>query len=114
MSLENRIVRHAATRLLRIVKYRGSAHDSNEFPFLIAEKGISVLPVTALSLELPASDERVSSGIVRLDNMLGNQGFFRGSTILVSGPPGGGKSSLAVKFAQATCERGERCLYFCP
>ncbi len=112
ISLENRIVRHAATRLLRIVKYRGSAHDSNEFPFLIAEKGISVLPVTALSLELPASDERVSSGIVRLDNMLGNQGFFRGSTILVSGPPGGGKSSLAVKFAQATCERGERCLYF--
>jgi circadian clock protein KaiC len=112
ISLENRIVRHAATRLLRIVKYRGSAHGSNEYPFLIGHNGISVLPVTSLNLELPASDECVSSGIARLDNMLGNKGFYRGSTILLSGPPGSGKSSIAAKFAQTSCASGERCLYF--
>lgn len=110
--LENRVTRHATTRLLRIVKYRGSAHGSNEYPFLITEKGISVLPITALSLDLPVSEERISTGIPRLDSMLGGKGYFRGSTILVSGPPGSGKSSLAAKFAQATCAKGERCLYF--
>ncbi|MDO8179975.1 MAG: circadian clock protein KaiC [Undibacterium sp.] len=110
--LENRVTRHATTRLLRIVKYRGSAHGSNEYPFLITEKGISVLPITALSLDLPVSEERISTGVPRLDSMLGGKGYFRGSTILVSGPPGSGKSSLAAKFAQATCAKGERCLYF--
>ena len=110
--LENRVTRHTATRLLRIVKYRGSAHGSNEFPFLIGERGISVLPITVLSLDLPVSAERVSTGVARLDAMLGGEGYYRGSTILISGPPGSGKSSLAAKFAQATCARGERCLYF--
>lgn len=110
--LENRVTRHATTRLLRIVKYRGSAHGSNEYPFLITEKGISVLPITALSLDLPVSEERISTGVPRLDSMLGGKGYFRGSTILVSGPPGSGKSSLAAKFAQATCAKEERCLYF--
>lgn len=110
--LENRVSLHTSTRLLRIVKYRGSAHGSNEYPFLIDERGISVLPITALSLDLPVSDERISSGILRLDAMLGGKGYYRGSTILVSGPPGSGKSSLAAKFAQATCARHERCMYF--
>ena len=110
--LENRVAHHTTTRLLRIVKYRGSAHGGNEYPFLIGDQGISVLPVTTLSLDLDVSQERISSGVARLDAMLGGKGYFRGSTILVSGPIGSGKSSLAVKFAQATCERGERCLYF--
>jgi circadian clock protein KaiC len=110
--LENRITYHAATRLLRVVKYRGSAHGTNEYPFLIGEKGISVLPITALMVDLPSSCERVSSGIVRLDTMLGGSGYYRDSMVLVSGPPGSGKSSLAAEFARAACARGERCLYF--
>lgn len=110
--LENRVTRHASTRLLRIVKYRGTAHGSNEYPFLIGDKGVSVLPITTLSLDLPVSLERISTGVARLDTMLGGQGYFRGSTILVSGPPGSGKSSLAATFARATCDRNERCLYF--
>jgi circadian clock protein KaiC len=110
--LENRVMRHTTTRLLRIVKYRGSAHGSNEYPFLIGDKGISVLPVTTLTLDFPITTERVSTGVPRLDTMLNGKGYFRGSTVLVSGPVGSGKSSLAAIFAQATCARGERCLYF--
>ncbi|HZU83549.1 MAG TPA: circadian clock protein KaiC [Polyangiaceae bacterium] len=110
--LDNRVVEQLTTRRLRIVKYRGSFHGTNEFPFLIDETGISVLPVTALALDHEASTERVSSGIPRLDAMLGAHGYYRGSSILVSGTAGTGKSSIAAHFANATCAAGERCLYF--
>ncbi|MGD0952683.1 MAG: circadian clock protein KaiC [Methanotrichaceae archaeon] len=111
--LDNRMVEQIATRRLRIVKYRGSKHGMNEYPFLIEEDGISVLPITSLGLEHTASTERISSGIDRLDNMLaGGRGYFRGSSILVSGTAGSGKTSLAAHFVDAACSRGERCLYF--
>jgi circadian clock protein KaiC len=101
-----------STRRLRIVKYRGSLHGTNEYPFLIGRNGISVLPITSLALEHHASTERVSSGIKKLDEMLGNKGFYRGSSILISGTAGSGKTSLASTFVDAACRRGERCLYF--
>lgn len=110
--LDNRISNQISTRLLRIVKYRGSVHGTNEYPFLIDETGISVLPVTALTLDHPVSSERISSGIDGLDKMLDGQGFFKGSSILISGTAGTGKTSLAATFADATCQRGQRCLYF--
>jgi circadian clock protein KaiC len=110
--LDNRIASEAATRRLRVVKYRGSAHGSNEYPFLLDEKGLSVLPVTSLTLDYPVSDERISTGVPGLDEMLGGLGFFRGSTVLFSGAAGTGKTSLAAHFADATCRRGELCLYF--
>jgi circadian clock protein KaiC len=94
------------------VKYRGSPHGTNEYPFLIDDQGISVLPVTSATLDHPASEERVSSGIGGLDQMMGGWGFYRGSSILVSGMAGAGKSSVASHFADAACRRGERCLYF--
>lgn len=109
--LDNRVIDQLCTRRLRIVKYRGSSHGTNEYPFLIDEKGISVVPVTSLGLQHVVSKERVSSGIERLDSMLGGQGYYRGSTILVSGTAGSGKSSMAAHFARAATERGERCLY---
>jgi len=102
----------SATRLLRIVKYRGSSHGTNEYPFLIDDSGFSVLPATSLQLDYRVSDERVSSGVPSLDGMLGGDGFFRTSTILVSGSAGCGKSILAAQLANATCQRGERCLLF--
>lgn len=110
--LDHRINNQISTRLLRIVKYRGSVHGTNEYPFLINEKGISVLPVTSLTLNHPVSSERVSSGIPTLDKMLDSQGFFRGSSILVSGTAGTGKTSIAASFADASCQRNERCIYF--
>jgi len=110
--LDNRISNQISTRLLRIVKYRGSVHGTNEYPFLIDETGISVLPVTALTLDHPVSSERISSGIDGLDKMLDGQGFFKGSSILISGTAGTGKTSLAATFADAACQRGQRCLYF--
>jgi circadian clock protein KaiC len=110
--LDHRIHNQMSTRRLRVVKYRGSTHGTNEYPFLIDEKGISVLPITSAGLNHPASEERVSSGIERLDGMLGGDGFFRGSSILVTGTAGTGKSTMASHFANATCARGERCLYF--
>jgi circadian clock protein KaiC len=94
------------------VKYRGSQHGTNEYPFLIGEDGISVLPITSLGLDHAASSERISTGIARLDAMLGGQGFFRGSSILLTGTPGTGKTSSAAFFAQAAVRRGERALYF--
>jgi circadian clock protein KaiC len=100
-----------STRRLRVVKYRGTSHGTNEYPFLIDEHGISVLPVTSLGLQHKVSDERVSTGVDRLDTMLGGGGYYRGSSILVSGTAGSGKSSLAAHLADATCRRGERCLY---
>jgi len=100
------------TRRLRVVKYRGSVHGMDEYPFLIDEQGICVLPVTSAGLNHQVSDERISSGIPRLDAMLGGQGYFRGSSILVSGTVGCGKTSIASNFADAACHRGERCLTF--
>jgi circadian clock protein KaiC len=110
--LDHRVMDDVSTRRLRVVKYRGTAHGTNEYPFLIDKDGITVLPITSLRLEHTASAERVSSGVERLDAMLGGQGFFRGSTVLVSGTAGSGKSSLAAHVADAACERGECCLYF--
>ncbi len=110
--LDNRVTEQVSTRRLRVVKYRGSAHGANEYPFLISEHGISVLPITSLNLSHPVSEERVPSGVPHLDAMLEGEGYFRGSSILVSGTAGTGKSSLAASFARAACERGERCLYF--
>jgi circadian clock protein KaiC len=97
---------------MRIVKYRGSAHGTNEYPFLIDGQGFSVLPISSIGLDHAASSERVSSGIARLDTMLGEKGYYRGSSILVSGTAGTGKSSMAAHFVDAACRRGERCLYF--
>ncbi len=110
--LDHRVVEQNSVRRLRVIKYRGSEHGTNEYPFLIFKTGISVLPLSSLRLAHQASAQRVSSGIPRLDAMLGGKGFFRGSSILVSGGAGTGKSSLAATFVQATCERGERALYF--
>lgn len=110
--LDHRVTNQISTRRLRIVKYRGSLHGTNEYPFLIDEEGISVLPVTSLKLAKEVSLERVSSGISALDSMLDGKGFFRGSSILVSGTAGTGKTSIAAYFANDVCERKERCLYF--
>jgi len=112
IALDHRVNEQVSTRRLRIVKYRGSLHGTNEYPFLISQTGISVLPITSLALDHSASRERVSTGIIELDEMLGGQGFFRGSSILVSGSAGSGKTSLAASFVDAACRRGERCLYF--
>jgi len=110
--LDHRISNQISTRLLRIVKYRGSVHGTNEYPFLINEEGISVLPITSLTLGHGVSSERISSGIPSLDKMLEGKGFFRGSSILVSGTAGTGKTSIAASFAHEVCHRAERCLYF--
>jgi circadian clock protein KaiC len=110
--LDHRVTNTISTRYLRIIKYRGSVHGTNEYPFLIDEEGISVLPVTSLKLDHEVSNQRVSSGIPSLDKMLGGKGFFRGSSILVSGTAGTGKTSLAAIFAHETCRRKEKCIYF--
>jgi circadian clock protein KaiC len=110
--LEQRVANQISTRLLRVVKYRGSLHGTNEYPFLIDEDGISVFPVTSLRLDYSVSNQRISSGIPALDLMLGGKGFYRGSSILVSGTAGTGKTSLAAYFANEHCKRKERCIYF--
>ena len=110
--LDHRVINQISTRRLRIVKYRGSVHGTNEYPFLIDEDGISVLPVTSLKLEKPISSERIESGIPALDKMLDGKGFFKGSSILVSGTAGTGKTSIASYFANQTCKLGKRCIYF--
>ncbi|HKR33138.1 MAG TPA: circadian clock protein KaiC [Terriglobales bacterium] len=110
--LDHRVSEQVSTRRLRIVKYRGSAHGTNEFPFLLDESGLSVVPITSVGLTHQASTDRVSSGIPGLDRMLGGKGFFRNSSILISGTAGTGKSSFAAHFANATAKRGERCLCF--
>lgn len=110
--LDHRVIDQMATRRLRVVKYRGTAHGTNEYPFLIDEQGFSVLPVTGLSLEHRATAERFSSGIPELDAMLGGKGYYRGSTVLITGTPGTGKTSMAAHFVDAACRRGERCSYF--
>ncbi len=109
--LDHRVENQISTRLLRIVKYRGSVHGTNEYPFLIDEEGISVLPVTSLSLDHAVANERLGTGIPALDAMLDGKGFFRGSSILISGTAGTGKTSIAASFVDAACRRGEACLY---
>jgi circadian clock protein KaiC len=110
--LDHRVNEQSSIRRLRIVKYRGSTHGTNEYPFLIDEDGFSVLPVTSLGLTYFSSHERVSTGIPRLDTMLSGKGCFRGSTVLVSGTAGTGKTSIAAQFVEAACKRGERVLFF--
>ncbi|NKE73321.1 circadian clock protein KaiC [Candidatus Manganitrophus noduliformans] len=110
--LDHRVKDELSTRRLRVVKYRGSEHGTNEYPFLIEEKGISVLPITSSLLDHPAPMDRISTGIAGLDEMLDGEGYFRGSTVLISGTAGTGKTSMAAHFASAVCRRGERCIYF--
>lgn len=110
--LDHRVTNQISTRRLRIVKYRGTAHGTNEYPFLIDQEGFSVLPVSALGLNHKVFEERISSGVSDLDEMLVGGGFYRGSSILVSGVAGSGKSSLSACFAAAACSRGEKALYF--
>jgi circadian clock protein KaiC len=111
ISLDHRVVDQVTTRRIRVVKYRGTTHGTNEYPFLIEKDGISIWPITSVQLEHTASHERIPTGIERLDTMLGGKGFYRGSSILLSGTAGTGKTSVASTFAEATCRRGERCLY---
>lgn len=110
--LDHRVIDQVSTRRLRVVKYRGSTHGTNEYPFLISETGFSVMPISSIGLSHDVSSERISSGIPRLDAMLGGKGFYRGSSILVSGTAGTGKSSLGAYFVDAASRRGERSLYF--
>jgi circadian clock protein KaiC len=110
--LDHRITETVLTRRLRVVKYRGSTHGTNEFPFLIETDGMSVLPVTSTGLQHDASMERVSTGVPALDAMFGGKGYFRGSSILISGTAGTGKTSLTAHFIDAACARGERCVFF--
>ena len=112
IALDNRVNDQISTRRLRVLKYRGSAHDTDEVPFLIDEGGLSVLPISSLGLDHQAPTSRVSTGIPDLDAMLGGGGFFRGSTVLVSGAAGSGKTSLAASFARRACREGKRCLFF--
>jgi circadian clock protein KaiC len=109
--LDNRVVEQISTRRMRIIKYRGSSHGTNEYPFLIDDDGISVLPLTSIGLKYEVSSGRISSGVPGLDEMLAGKGYYRGSSILVSGTAGTGKSSLCAHFADAACRRRERCLY---
>ena len=111
--LEHRVQNQVSTRLLRVVKYRGTVHGTNEYPFLIDKDGISVLPITSLELSYKVSSDKISSGIPTLDEMLGEgKGFFKGSSVLVSGTAGTGKTSVAASFANAVCSRKERVLFF--
>lgn len=110
--LDNRVNEQISTRRLRIIKYRGSAHGTNEYPFLIGTNGFSVMPITSLGLDHEAPNERVSTGIPRLDDMFAGNGLYRGSSVLVSGTPGTGKSSVGAFFAAAACKRGEKALLF--
>ncbi len=112
IALDHRVTEQISTRRLRIVKYRGTSHGTDEYPFLIDEDGISVIPITSLVLSHKALKDRVSTGIAALDEMMEGKGFFRGSSVLVTGTAGTGKSSLAANFTSAACARGELCLYF--
>lgn len=110
--LDHRVVEQVSTRRLRIVKYRGSAHGANEYPFLINGNGMIVMPITSADLDHPSTGERVSTGLPQLDDMLSGKGYYRGSSILISGTAGTGKTSLAGYFAKAACDRGEKVLLF--
>lgn len=110
--LDHRVNQQISARRLRVVKYRGSTHGTNEYPFLIDENGFSVLPVTSLNLQQEVTTQRISSGIPRLDAMLGGKGYYRGSSVLISGAAGSGKTSFAAHFIDAACRRDERAIYF--
>ncbi|HSE66415.1 MAG TPA: circadian clock protein KaiC, partial [Gemmatimonadales bacterium] len=110
--LDHRVTEQLSTRRLRVVKYRGSTHGTNEYPFLIDQFGISVLPITSLGLKHAATTERVSTGVPALDQMLGGKGVYRGASILLSGTAGTGKTTIAAHFVDAACRRGEPCIYF--
>jgi circadian clock protein KaiC len=112
ITLDHRVNDQICTRRLRVVKYRGTAHGTNEYPFIIGERGISVLPITSIQLDHKASSERTPIGVAGLDAMLGGKGVYRGSSVLVTGSAGTGKSSIAAKFAETACRRGERVLLF--
>ncbi len=109
--LDHRIKDQISARRLRIVKYRGTKHGADEYPFLIDERGMSILPLTSLQLQHSVSNERISSGVPDLDEMLEGKGYFRGSSVLITGTAGSGKTTLAASFVDAACRRGERCLY---
>jgi circadian clock protein KaiC len=109
--LDHRVVDQIATRRLRVIKYRGTSHGTNEYPTMIGESGLSVLPISSMGLDYEVTSERVSSGVDALDGMLDGQGYYRGSSVLVAGGAGAGKTSFAVTFADAACRRGEHCLY---
>ncbi len=109
--LDHRVNEQVSTRRMRVVKYRGTYHGTNEYPFLIDQEGMSVLPITSLSLEHKITKERVSTGVPDLDEMLQGQGYYRGSSVLISGTAGSGKTTIAAHLARETCRRGERCLY---
>ncbi|HKT51561.1 MAG TPA: circadian clock protein KaiC [Candidatus Angelobacter sp.] len=110
--LDHRVTEQISTRRLRVVKYRGSSHGTNEYPFLMESDGIAVMPITSAGLSHGASTETISSGVAGLDQMLSRGGFFRGSSILITGTAGTGKSSFAAAFASAACDEGESALYF--
>ena len=110
--LDHRVSEQTSTRRLRVLKYRGSLHGTNEYPFLIGSRGVSVLPITSIGLQHAVSDERISTGIDSLDSMLGGEGLYRGSSVLISGTAGTGKSTMAAQFCAAACGRGERAVYF--
>jgi circadian clock protein KaiC len=110
--LDNRVLDQVTTRRLRIVKYRGSSHGTNEYPFLIDDDGISVMPITSAGLQHATSSDVVPTGVPDLDKMFGIGGFYRGSSVLISGLAGTGKSTFSASFADAVCSRGEKCLYF--
>ena len=110
--LDNRVHDQLTTRRLRVVKYRGSAHGTNEYPFIIDEQGVTVMPITSSALEHDATTERVATGIPDLDQMLEGKGYYKGSSILVSGMAGSGKSTVSAQFADSICTSGERCVFF--
>ena len=111
VTLDHRVQDQISSRRIRIVKYRGTKHGADEYPFLIDEQGMSILPLTSLLLQHKVSNERVSTGVADLDVMLEGKGYYRGSSILLSGTAGSGKTTMAASFADSVCRSGERCLY---
>jgi circadian clock protein KaiC len=109
--LDNRVVEQMSVRRIRVIKYRGSNHGTNEYPFVIDKDGLSVIPITSAGLDQPGTNKRVSTGIPSLDRMFMGGGYTRGSTVLISGTAGTGKTSLAAAYAVERCKRGERCLF---